>query len=210
MEYRTRMYHLLELYAKPYDPEEPVLCVDEKSKQLIAQVRTPLRLKLGRDTLEDYEYQRRGTRNLFVCVEPQAGRRVVKVTNHRKKEDFVQFVRELSEIHYPHTRKIHLVLDNLNTHFEKCFEDVLPAVEAQALLSRIVFHHTPKHASWLNMAELEIGILDRQGIKGRIGTQEELKRRTDALVERRNAKCAKIHWTFTREKADEKLKKHYV
>lgn len=151
-----------------------------------------------------------GTRNLFICVEPSAGKRVVKVTKNRKKEDFVQFVRELSEIHYPHARKIHLVLDNLNTHFEKCFYDVLPESEAKALLCRIVFHYTPKHVSWLNMAELEIGILDRQGIKGRIATEEELQSRVDALVERRNARNAKIHWRFTREMADEKLSRHYV
>lgn len=208
--YRKRMYHLLELYAQPYNPLEPVVCIDEKSKQLIAHTRTPLPPSPGKDAKVDYEYKRNGTRNLFFCVEPLAGKRVVEVTEQRKKADFVAFIKTLLTHHYPDVRRLHIVLDNLNTHFEKSFTDTLSEEEAQAILSKVTFHYTPTHASWLNMAEIEIGIFDRQGIKGRIPTEKKLTDRINALAERRNAQKAKIHWTFTKEKADLKLGKHYV
>lgn len=210
LEYRTRMYHLLELYSRPYNPLEPVICLDEKSKQLIEEVRSPLEVKPGTCRRQDSEYRRNGTRNLFVAIEPLAGYRVVEITQHRKKEDFVHFIQELVKIHYPHANKIHIVVDNLNTHFKKSFKDLLPKTEVEELFSRIIFHYTPKHGSWLNMAELEIGILDRQCIKGRIPTEEKLRTRVDTWVRERNAKEAKINWTFTKEAADEKLRKHYV
>ena len=161
-EYRQRMYDLLDLYALPLRAEQPVICVDEKSKQLIEESRAPLPMRAGMPARRDYEYVRAGTCNLFVAVEPKGGRRTVLVTDHRAKVDFVAFVQYLLEQVYATAQRVHLVMDNLNTHFRKCFEDVLGVKPAKALLRRVVFHYTPKHASWLNMAEIEIGILDRQ------------------------------------------------
>jgi hypothetical protein len=152
-EYRERMYDLLGLYAKPYDPSEPVVCLDEKSKQLLEQTRQPLPAAPGQVAKEDYEYKRAGTRNLFVAVEPKAGHREVEVTRRRTKPDFVAFVQYLAQEVYTQARKIHLVLDNLNTHFRASFEEVMGLEAAVAFLSRLEFHYTPKHASWLNMAE---------------------------------------------------------
>jgi hypothetical protein len=142
--------------------------VDEKSKQLIEDSRSPLPVRSGSPLRMDYEYVRRGTYNLFVAVEPQGGQRTVRVTERRAKTDFVAFVQYLLEEVYAKARRIHLVLDNLNAHFRKCFEEVLGVEAAQKLLRRVVFHYTPKHASWLNMAEIEIGILDRQCLDRRL------------------------------------------
>lgn len=158
--YRARMYDVIDLYHRPYKREEPVVCVDEKSKQLLADTRVAIAPKAGASGKQDYEYERRGTRNLFVAVEPLAGWRQVQMTTHRKKADFVGLIRQLLQGRYRRARKVHLVLDNLNTHFAKCFVDVLGEQRATKLLSRIEFHYTPAHASWLNMAEIEIGILD--------------------------------------------------
>jgi DDE superfamily endonuclease/Uncharacterized conserved protein (DUF2173) len=168
-EYRERMYDLLELYTRPFRSKEPVVCVDEKSKQFLKDSRTPLPIKPDIPLRLDYEYVRAGTCNLFVAVEPRGGRRTVLVTDHRAKTDFVAFVRHLLEQVYATAHRVHLVMDNLNTHFRKCFEQVLGIKQAQALLHRVVFHYTPKHASWLNMAEIEIGILDRQCLDQRLG-----------------------------------------
>ncbi len=166
-EYRDRMYGLLELYAQPYRKREPVVCIDEKSKQL-KETRSPLPLKPGVLAKQDYEYKRAGTCNLFVAVEPKGARRVVEVTGRRTKVDFVNFVRRLLKEVYAGASKVHLVLDNLNTHFRSSFEEVLGHKTASALLRRVEFHHTPKHASWLNMAEIEIGILERQCLGRRL------------------------------------------
>jgi hypothetical protein len=209
-EYRQRMYALLDLYELPYNPEEPVVCVDEKSKQLLMPKYPNIALKPGRTTKIDYEYKRNGTRNLFVAVEPLAGWRQVKVTHHRKKEDFVDFIRQLLQGHYRHAKRVHLVLDNLNTHFPKVFVDVLGTKRAAKLLQRIVFHYTPKHASWLNMAEIEIGILEKQCINHRIPTESDLISQVNAWQKHRNQQRKTINWTFTRIKADEKLEKYYV
>jgi hypothetical protein len=209
-EYRERMYALLELYAKPYDAAEPVVCLDEKSKQLLEQTRRPIPALPGRVTKEDYEYKRAGTRNLFVAVEPQAGHREVEVTRRRTKPDFVAFVQHLAQEVYAQAGKIHLVLDNLNTHFRASFEEVLGLEAATVLLSRLEFHYTPKHASWLNMAEIEIGILDRQCIGGRMGAEDRLRSAVNAWEQRRNEERRRIEWTFSRQDADQKLSRHYV
>jgi DDE superfamily endonuclease len=158
----------------------------------------------------DYEYERQGTRNLFVAVEPLFGWRQVKVTQHRKKADFVHFIRELLQGRYRKAQRVHLVLDNLNTHFAKVFVDVLGSKRAERLLKRIVFHYTPTHASWLNMAEIEIGILDKQCLQGRIATEETLVSQVKAWQKHRNQQRKTIDWTFTRQDADKKLGKHYV
>lgn len=209
-EYRERMYDLLDLYARPLRRAEPVICLDEKSKQLLKESRPPLALQPGHSTKVDYEYVRAGTCNLFVAIEPKGGRRTVMVTDQRTKIDFVAFVRHLLEQLYQAARRVHLVLDNLNTHFRKCFEQVLGVKLATALLRRVVFHYTPKHASWLNMAEIEIGILDRQCLDRRLPDRETLTREVDAWQHRRNAEQRCIAWTFSRQDADAKLARHYV
>ena len=209
-EYRSRMYALLALYAKPRSRAEPVVCIDEKSLQLIAHSRTPLRMASHSPEKVDYEYVRNGTTNLFVAVEPKAGQRIVAVTARRGKVDFVEFVSNLLRNTYAKTRRVHLVLDNLNIHFRKCFEDVLGKHAAAKLLRRVQFHYTPKHASWLNMAEIEIGILTRQCLDRRTATQDLLKSEVAAWQLDRNKEARTIDWKFTRQDADEKLSRHYV
>jgi len=209
-EYRTRMYDLLHLYNVPYREKEPVVCLDEKSKQLLKNTRGPLSAKPGRPAKEDYEYQRAGTCNLFVAVEPKGKRRLVEVTERRAKPDFVGFVKMLLEQVYVSARRVHLVLDNLNTHFRSCFMEVLGQEVAASLLSRVEFHYTPKHASWLNMAEIEIGILDRQCLNRRLADRAAMVSEVAAWQQRRNAERRGIEWTFTRQDADRKLARHYV
>ncbi|RMW98312.1 IS630 family transposase [Pseudoxanthomonas spadix] len=172
--------------------------------------RAPLPMTSYSAAKHDYEYTRNGTTNLFVAVEPKAGKRIVSVTDHRGKADFVAFIQELLVGAYSKARRVHLVLDNLNTHFKKCFDDVLGEPAAAKLLRRVEFHHTPKHASWLNMAEIEIGILSRQCLDRRVASQQVLRREVDAWQQVRNAQQRTIEWKFTRQDADQKLGRHYV
>lgn len=209
-EYRQRMYDLLDLYARPLQREEPVVCLDEKSKQLLKDSRTPLPIRPGMPMRQDYEYVRASTCNLFVAVEPKGGRRTVLVTDRRAKPDFVAFVQYLLEHVYATARRVHLVMDNLNTHFRKCFEDVLGVKAAKKLLRRAVFHYTPKHASWLNMAEIEIGTLDRQCLNRRLPDRDTIVAEVDAWQHRRNTDQRCIAWSFTRQDADAKMSRHYV
>jgi DDE superfamily endonuclease len=204
------MYHLLALYEQPLDTNEPVVCIDEKSLQLIAHSRAPLPMSPGISAKHDYEYVRNGTTNLFVAVEPKAGHREVSVTQHRGKPDFVAFVTELLQGTYAAARRVHLVLDNLNTHFRKSFEDVLGMRAATKLLRRVQFHYTPKHASWLNMAEIEIGILTRQCLDRRLPDRAAVGSEVAAWQRDRNDKRRTIEWKFTRQDADQKLARHYV
>ena len=215
-EYRLRMYDLLDLYALRFRPDEPVVCLDEKSKQLLKDSRAPLPMRPGMVVRQDYEYQRVGTCNVFVAVEPKGGRRTVLVTDRSTKIDFVAFVQYLLEEVYANARRVHLVLDNLNgprpprTHFRKCFEDVLGVKAAHALLRRVVFHYTPKHASWLNMAEIEIGVLDRQCLDRRLPDRDTIVTEVEAWQRRRNADKKGIVWFFTRQDADKKMARRYV
>ncbi len=209
-EYRRRMYHLLELYELPLRCDEPVVCVDEKSLQLLDHSRTPMPMRPGILGKEDYEYMRRGTCNLFVAVQPKAGLRTVVVTEHRDKANFVAFVRHLLATTYRRARCVHLVLDNLNTHFAKCFVDVLGERRAAKLLRRVRFHYTPKHASWLNMAEIEIGVLARQCLNTRFGARDALELHVQAWQQRRNDQHRPIEWSFTKQDADAKLGHRYV
>jgi len=179
-------------------------------KQLLGNTRAPLPLKPGACLKEDYEYKRAGTRNIFVAVEPKGGHREVSVTARRTKADFVAFVLYLSQRVYAEAKKLHLVLDNLNTHFCGSFVAVLGAAAAAPILERIEFHYTPKHASWLNMAELEIGIMEKQCTGCRLGTEARLVSEVAAWQLRRNVEKCGIEWTFMREKADKKLSRHYV
>jgi hypothetical protein len=209
-EYRRRMYDVLELYARPYREQEPVICIDEKSKQLIQDSRPPQPMKPGAPAKYDYEYVRAGTCNVFVAVEPKGGRRVAKVTETRTKPEFVGFVQKLLERTYTSAHKVHLVLDNLNTHFRSCFEEVLGRPAARALLRRVEFHYTPKHASWLNMAEIEISVLERQCLARRLTDRATTRREVSAWQRRRNIERRCIDWTFTRHDADRRLGSHYV
>jgi hypothetical protein len=209
-EYRERMYTLCDLYARPYNSQEPVVCLDEKSTQLLASSRADIAAQPGQIARQDYEYVRQGTRNIFVAVEPQGGHREVAVTARRTKADFVQFVAGLLATAYAGVRKLHLVLDNLNTHFRASFEEVLGPTAAAMLLARVEFHYTPKHASWLNMAELEIGIMERQCTGRRWSSAGLLASELAAWQQRRNGEHRGIQWRFTRQDADRKLGRHYV
>ena len=209
-EYRHRMYDLLDLYGRPFRRREPVVCLDEKSKQLLKDSRVPLPIRPGMPVRQDYEYVRSGTCNLFVAVEPKGGRRMVLVTDRRTKPDFVAFVQHLLEQVYAKAYRVHLVMDNLNTHFFKSFEEVLGVKAAKKLLRRAVFHYTPKHASWLNMAEIEIGVLDRQCLNRRLPDRDAIVAEVDAWQQRRNDDQRRIEWSFTRQDADRKLAQHYV
>lgn len=209
-EFRERMYDVLDLYKRPYDATEPVVCVDEKSKQLLEQTHRAISARAGTVTKEDYEYKRAGTRNLFVAVEPKGGQRQVLVTARRTKVDFVSFVGHLVEGVYVSATKIHMVLDNLNTHFRKSFVEVLGKAKAAAMLERVQFHYTPKHASWLNMAEIEIGIMERQCTGRRLANEMLLKSEVAAWQQQRNEAKRRIDWSFTRQDADTRLLHHYV
>ena len=209
-QYRERMYRLLDLYAQDYDQQFTVVCLDEKSKQLITEVRGTIPMKPGSIAKYDYEYKRNGTRNIFVAVEPLAGKRMIKVTLSRKKSDFAHFVKELVDDGYPQAQKIKLVLDNLNTHFSSSFYETFPKEEADRILDRVEFFYTPKHGSWLNMAEIEINMMDKECLSRRIGEAEKLETEINCWSRQRNKMKKKIQWTFTRQNADHKLSKHYV
>lgn len=201
-EYIERMEDVCDLYAKPYDPSEPVLCIDEKSKQLLADTRPHQASREGALRKRDYEYRRHGTRNIFVCVEPKGGHREVTMTKRRTKRDFAEEIKRIIELpRYLTATKIHLVLDNLNTHFPPSFVETSGEEAAARMLSRIQFHYTPKHASWLDAAEIEIGILSRQSICGRIASEEKLCERITAWQKARNDAQAVINWRFTKEEA---------
>lgn len=205
-EFKKRMEDILDLYAKPYDSREPVLCFDEKSKQLLKDTRPIKHTREGKPRRRDYEYARNGTTNIFVAVEPRGGHREVSVTKHRKKPDFAKEITRIIELpRYRHAATIHIVLDNLNPHFEKSFMETFGTPEAARIMSRIAFHDTPKHASWLNMAEIEIGICSKQSIRGRIPTEAILRNQARIWQEGRNQEHAKITWTCTVQDARTKF-----
>jgi hypothetical protein len=203
------MEDLLDLYAQTHDPQEPVVCLDETSKQLVAETRIPLPAGPGQPARYDYEYARRGTANLFMLVEPRAGWRHVAVTQQRTKQDFAHQLRALATAHYPDARRIHLVLDNLNTHGLASLYETFPAAEARAIARRFTLHPTPVHASWLNMAEIEFSLLSRQCLDRRIGDRITLEAEIAAWETSRNAKRATIDWSFTVDAARDKLARHY-
>lgn len=204
------MYDVLDLYEKPYDPRYPVIGLDEKPKQLLEDKRKPISMVPGHREKYDYEYMRHGTANIFMAVEFKAGKRRTRVTSHRTKRDFAKFVRHLVDKVYPDVECIHIVLDNLNTHKGASLYEMYGPEEAERILSKIEFHYTPKHASWLNVAEIEIGVMDAQCTRRRIPEKEKLRQEVMAWERKRNKQKAKIDWRFTRSKADEKLSKYYV
>jgi hypothetical protein len=208
-EFVAAMEDVLEVYARPYDPGRPQVCLDEASKQLVADVTPPLPAQPGLPAREDYEYERRGTANLFMLFEPLAGRRQVKVTERRTSADFARVLQELSDVHYPTAEKIVLVMDNLNTHKLSVLYQVFPPEEARRLWERFEVHHTPKHASWLNVAECELSVLGRQCLDRRIDSPALLTREVEAWQDRRNAEEVRVDWRFTTEDARIKLKRLY-
>lgn len=211
-EFETRMLDVLELYERPLNPQEPVVCLDEKTHQLLSTPRGshPMRprqpAQRGKPRRTDYEYQRAGVRNEFVILEPKAGRRHIRITKHRTGRDWAKTIRHLVTRMYPNAKTIHLVEDNLNTHHAKYLTEVYGVAEATKLLARLQFHPTPKHASWLNMAEIEIGTFTRAVLKRRIPTDAELTKHTTAYIRRQNRAKATVNWTFTPERARTKFK----
>ena len=203
------MEDVLDLYAEPYDVQQPVVCFDETSKQLIKETRPALPACPGQVERVDYEYERNGTRNLFMMVEPLAGWRHVAVTQQRTKVDFAHMMQYLVDGVYPQATCIRVVLDNLNTHCPAALYEAFPPEEARRLLKRLDFHYTPKHGSWLNMAELELSVFARQCLDRYMSDEATLKHEVKALEDERNAALTKLRWRFTATDARTKLKRLY-
>ena len=199
------MEEVLDLYAEPYDPQRPTVVFEETSKQLSGETRQPLPARPGQVARYDYEYQRNGTRNIFLVCEPQAGWRHVEVTEQRTMHDFAEQMKWLVDERYLQAEVSRVVLDNLNTHKPGALYEAFAPAEAHRLCQKLAFHYTPKHGSWLNMAEIELSIFARQCLHRRIATEATLKRELAAVETTRNTAQAKIHWQFTTAAAREKL-----
>ena len=199
------MEDVLDLYAEPYNPQRPVVCFDETSKQLVAEKRPPIPPRPGRRERFDYEYQRNGTRNLFMLCEPLGGWRHVEVTERRTMEDFAQQMRWLVDEAYPTVPLVRVVLDNLNTHRTASLYETFPPEEARRISKRLEFHFTPKHGSWLNMAEIEFSVFGRRILRRRIADEQTLREHIQVLECQRNQRRASINWRFSAEDARTKL-----
>ena len=199
----------MEVYHRPLDPQRPVVCFDEASKQLIKETRVPIPAAPGRPATTDYEYERNGTANLFMMFEPLAGQRHVKVTERRTALDYAQVIRELVDVHYATAEKIVLVQDNLNTHKPASLYEAFAPAEARRILDKLEIHYTPKHGSWLNMAETELGILGRQCLDRRLDDRPTLTSEVAAWQSDRNNNHSKVHWQFTTAQARTKLWRLY-
>ncbi len=208
-EYVARMEDVLDLYAEPPDPKRPVVCFDESPTQLIGEVRQPISAKPGQIERYDCEYKRNGTANLFVFLDAHRSWRKVKVTDRRAAVDFAACMRELTDIHFPEAERVRVVMDNLSTHSAGALYQAFPACEARRVLQRLEFHYVPKHASWLNMVEIEIGVLRGQCLDRRIATHEHLVSQIAAWERQRNASGARIKWMFTTDKARAKMGRAY-
>jgi hypothetical protein len=203
------MENVLEAYQRPYDARFPLICMDELSKQLTIETQTPLPAAPGRCECFDYEYERNGTANVFAFTEPLTGWRHLVVTNQRTKTDWAEAIRQLVDVHRPKAERITVVMDNLNTHSLGSLYEAFPPQEARRLIKRLEVVHTPKHGSWLNMAEIELNVLTRQCLARRIPDKETLTNETAAWQKERNGKHAKIDWQFTADNARTKLKHLY-
>lgn len=203
------MENVLALYHEPYDPKHPQVCMDETSKQLVREVNPPIPASPGQVERYDYEYERNGVANLFLLFEPLAGWRHVKVTERRTKQDWALLVKELVDVHYPEAETIRLVMDNLNTHVAGSLYETFTPEEAKRILDKLEFHYTPKHGSWLNMAEIEFSVLSRQCLDRRIPDQQILTKEVATWENNRNEKAAKMEWRFTTADARIKLKRLY-
>lgn len=202
------MENVLDVYKRPYNPQRPVICMDESPKQLIRETKTPIKMKPGREEKYDYEYWRNGVCNIFMSNEPLSGKRYVKVTTRKTKKDWAIFISEIAEQNIA-AEKITLVMYNLGTHKPGALYEIFPPKKAKAILDRFEFVYTPKHGSWLNMAEIEINVLMGQCLKRRIENIETVKAEVDAWQKDRNNKNAKINWRFENENARIRLKHLY-
>jgi hypothetical protein len=203
------MEDVLDVYKRPYDPRRPNVCLDETSKQLIGEIRIPVPACPGQPARYDYEYKRNGVANLFMIFEPLIGKRHVKVTQRRTKIDWAYCVREMVDQIYPDAEQIVLVMDNLNTHNKSSLYEAFEPAEAKRIADKLEIHYTPKHGSWLDMAEIELGILARQCLSRRIDNMEQLKDEVAAWQATRNTAEAKVNWRFTTKDARIKLKRLY-
>ncbi len=203
------MEDVLEVYARPYDAKRPVLCVDEGGKQLIGDVRTPLPVRPGKAARHDSEYVRGGVANLFMTFEPLAGQRHVKVTDRKTSIDFARLLREISDEHYPDAERVVLVCDNLSTHTPAALYEAFAPEEARRLARRFEWHYTPKHGSWLDVAEIELSVLARQCLDRRIPDVATLRHEIDNWERTRNAAVVRVHWQFTTVDARIKLHRLY-
>ena len=202
------MEDILDLYEESYAPKRPVVCIDERPCQLIDDILTPIAMKSGKVTKVDYEYERKGTCNVFIACEPLTGWRYVEVRKRRTKVDYSAFMEKVS-LMFPEAETIRVVQDNLNTHTYGSFYENFEAEKARSLKNRFEFHYTPKKASWLNMAEIELSALSKQCLDRRIGDVETLERESKSWELERNRKKIMIQWRFTTNNAREKLKRHY-
>lgn len=203
------MENVLAIYQRPRDPKRPLVCLDEAARQLVSATRLPISMTPGRIARHDYEYKRAGTANLFMAFAPLEGARYVKVTSRRGKADYAHFLAELADIHFADAEKIVLVQDNLNTHSPASLYATFEPAKARRIADKFEWNHTPKHGSWLNMAEAELSVLSRQCLKERIASQEDLARDVRAWVEARNEKRTIAEWQFTNQDARVKLRKLY-
>jgi hypothetical protein len=203
------MEDVLEVYHRPHDPACPVVCLDESSKQLVGETRLPIPAKPGRPARYDYEYERNGTANLFMMFAPLDGWREVKVTDQHTAVDYAQVLKELSDTHFPAAQKIVLVQDNLNTHKPASLYEAFPAAEARRLVERFEWHYTPKHGSWLNLAESELSVLSGQCLDERIPDKQTLVDEVAAWQTSRNKAHVKANWRFTTKEARVKLHRLY-
>lgn len=202
------MEDVLELYEEPYDPARPVVCFDESPKQLIGEVREPIPVQPGAPARYDVEYQRNGVRDLMMICEPKRGFREVEVTERRTKLEFAQSMKRIVEL-YPEAPVIRVVMDNLNTHKSASLYETFPPEEARAIARKLEFHYTPKHGSWLNIAEIELAVLSNMCLSQRIPDEATLKREVEANVRERNEKATPVNWRFTTQDARRKLARLY-
>ncbi|KZX14400.1 hypothetical protein MBFIL_08840 [Methanobrevibacter filiformis] len=209
-EYRKRMYKILKLYSEPYNPKYPIICFDEKHKQLISDVKNKIPMKPGSPEKYDYEYKRNGTANIFVAVDFKGGERDITVTDRRTKKDFALYIKHLVNNVFPEAKKLRIIMDNLNTHTYRSILETFEFNEAVELISKLTFYYTPKHASWLNIAEIEINAMDTQCTGRRIINKKLLINETTAYKNNRNKNKCKIKWNFTKNDADKKLSKYYI
>jgi DDE superfamily endonuclease len=203
------MEEVLDVYTQPHDPEKPLVCLDEGTKQLVSETRTPLPMRPGQPLRVDYEYERNGTANMFMLFAPLEGFRHVEVTDRRTAIDYAKILKDLSDIHFPHAKTIVLVQDNLNTHAKASLYEAFPPAEAKRLAERFEWNYTPKHGSWLNMAESELGVLASQCLERRIPDKETLTKEIAAWQDRRNKNHTKAKWRFTTADARITLKHLY-
>ena len=208
-EFVANMERVLDVYKRPYDKDYPVICMDKSPKQLIDETRTSIPMRRGQDARVDYEYVRHGVVNIFMANEPLKGKRFVEVTEFKTKKEWATFIKRIANEQYPAAKKITLIMDNFKTHAASAFYETFEPEEAKRLWDRFEFIYTPKHGSWLNMAEIELHVLNGQCLNRPISTMEKINQEVEAWTTHRNNKVSKINWQFTNKDARVKLKKLY-